>query len=542
MSDCLAGSTGGCTGQNIHEQWKGVAALQEKSRTEYSAVNTAVALTSRIVAILMGFITRVVFTHTLSESYVGVHGLFTDILNVLALSELGVETAISFALYRPIAEGDIPRQKALMKMFRGFYRITAVCVGALGLALIPFMDVLMKNRPQVEHLMLIYLLYLANSVISYLLVYKRTLIEVHQMNYIVLLYQMVFLLLQDICQIVILVTTGNFIAFLVIYIICTVLSNIFISWKADRMYPYLRDKEQSKLPEEEKKDIYRNIRAMLMHKLGNVAVNNTDNLIISSFVGVISVGIYSNYFLLIGSVRQVLDQIFQGITASVGNLGATEEPKKVKMVFETAFFIGQWLYGVAAICLYELLNPFVELSFGAKYLFPGQVVLILCINFFVNGTRKAVLTFRDSLGLFRFDRYKALVEAVLNLVISILLVQRYGTFGVFAGTFLSTVLTSVWVEPYMLYRHRLKERPAPFYLKYACYVVVIGVVWFVTDMLCGQVEGTLPGTLVFRFFVCALLPNLMLVLVYFRRPEFLAVKERAARMIGEYRRKSHGTS
>ena len=135
---------------------------------------------------------------------------------------------------------------------------------------------------------------------------------------------------------------------------------------------------------------------MLMHKLGNVVVNNTDNLLISSFVGVISVGIYSNYFLLIGSVRQVLDQIFQGITASVGNLGATEDEGRVKSIFETAFFIGNWLYGAAAICLYELLNPFVELAFGKQYLFDMPVVLILCINFYINGTRKAVLTFRGT--------------------------------------------------------------------------------------------------------------------------------------------------
>ena len=384
----------------------------EKSRTEYSTMNTVVAMISRIAAILMGFVTRVVFTHTLSESYVGINGLFTDILNVLSLTELGVETAISYALYRPIAQGDIRKQQILMRMFRTFYRITAGCVVVLGLSIIPFFDVLMKNRPDVDHLMLIYFLYLANSVVSYLLVYKRTLIEVHQLNYIVLLYQTAFLILQDICQIVILFTTHNFIFFLSIYIVCTLLSNICISRKADRMYPYLKEKTKEQLPEDERKDIFRNIKAMLMHKLGNVVVNNTDNLLISSFVGVISVGIYSNYFLLIGSVRQVLDQIFQGITASVGNLGATEDEGRVKSIFETAFFIGNWLYGAAAICLYELLNPFVELAFGKQYLFDMPVVLILCINFYINGTRKAVLTFRDSLGLFWFDRYKALVEAV----------------------------------------------------------------------------------------------------------------------------------
>ena len=511
----------------LKENGREVRTQMEKSRTEYSTMNTAVAMISRIAAILMGFVTRVVFTHTLSESYVGINGLFTDILNVLSLTELGVETAISYALYRPIAQGDIKRQQILMRMFQTFYRITACCVAVLGLSIIPFFDVLMKNRPDVDHQMLIYFLYLANSVVSYLLVYKRTLIEVHQLNYIVLLYQTAFLILQDICQIVILLTTHNFILFLIIYIICTLLSNICISMRADKMYPYLKEKTKERLSEEERKDIFRNIKAMLMHKLGNVVVNNTDNLLISSFVGVISVGIYSNYFLLIGSVRQVLDQIFQGITASVGNLGATENEGRVKNIFETAFFIGNWLYGAAAICLYELLNPFVELSFGKQYLFDMPVVLILCINFYINGTRKAVLTFRDSLGLFWFDRYKALVEAVLNLVISIILVWDFGVFGVFAGTFLSTMLTSVWVEPYVLYRHRLHTNAAPFFIRYVIYAAVTGLIWYGTDRLCALAGGSVFAVFLKRLFISAVVPSLVMLLCFCRTKEFGIVKGKA---------------
>ena len=515
--------------------------MTERSRTEYSAINTTVAVISRMVAILMGFVTRVIFTHTLSESYVGINGLFTDILNVLSLTELGVGTAITYALYRPIAEKDIRRQQILMRMYRTFYRGTAICVAVAGLALIPFIDVFMKNRPDVDHLILIYLLYLANSVLSYLLVYKRTLIEAYQMNYLVLMYQTAFLVIRDICQIVILVTTHNFILFLVIYIVCTVMNNVLISKKADQLFPYLKESCHEKLLETERHDIFRNIKAMLMHKLGNVVVNNTDNLILSSFVGVITVGVYSNYYLLIGSIRQVLDQVFAGITASVGNLGATEESDRIQDIFELSFFIGQWLYGFAASCLYELLNPFVEISFGKSYVFTRDIVLILCINFFINGTRKAVLTFRDSMGLFWFDRYKALVEAALNLVISIVLVKMWGTLGVFLGTLASTLLTSVWVEPYVFYKHRLRKSPAHFYLQYAVYVVIMAVVWILTDRICNNVTGSLWFILLVRLLICVIVPNVLLLVVYFRKKEFIRLRGRAAAML-EKRRKRHGTT
>ncbi len=512
-----------------------------KSRTEYSAVNTSAALLSRAVAILMGFVTRLVFTHTLNESYVGINGLFTDILNILSLTELGVGTAITYALYRPIAEKNIEKQQALMRLFQLFYRLTALSVALLGLAVVPFLDVLIKNKPDVEHLTFIYLLYLANSVFSYLLVYKRTLVEAHQMNYIVLIYQTAFLVLQDVCQIIVLVTTRNFILFSFLYMACTLLGNIFLSRKADRLFPYLREKSKAKLPKGERREIFRNIRAMLMHKVGNVVVNNTDNLLISSFVGVVSVGIYSNYFLLIGSVRQVLDQIFAGITASVGNLGVTEDRSRVQKVFEIAFFVGQWMYGFAAICLYELLNPFVKVSFGKQYLFPSSVVLILCINFFINGTRKAVLTFRDSLGLFWYDRYKAVVEAVLNIILSILLVRGLGTLGVFIGTFISTVATSVWVEPYVLYRFRLKAPVLPFFLKYAGYCVGIGIVWNVTELICRNITGGFVYTFGLRLVVCVLAPNALLLLFYGRTKVFRSVLEQAKKILGRKKGKAKKT-
>ncbi len=503
----------------------------ERSRTEYSAINTSVAVAARITAILMGFVTRVVFTRMLNENYVGVNGLFTDILNVLSLTELGVGTAITYALYRPIAEKDTVRQQQLMRLFRTFYRMTALVVAVLGLGLLPFLDTLMKSRPDVEHLTLIYLMYLADSVLSYLLVYKRTLIEAHQKTYVVLLYQTGFLVLQDVLQMLALVLTRNFILFLAIRIACTVLTNLLISLRADRMYPYLRERCPERLPEKERKDIFQNIRAMMMHKLGLVAVNNTDNLLISAFVGVADVGIYSNYYLLIGSVRQVLDQIFQGITASVGNLGVRGGKAHMKRVYETAFFIGQWLYGFAAICLYELLDPFVELAFGAGYVFERRVVLILCINFFVTGTRKATLTFRDSMGLFRYDRYKAVLEAVLNLVLSVLLVFRFEVFGIFLGTFLSAVLSSVWIEPLVLYRRGFRTRALPFFGKYVCYAAAVAAGWFVTDRLCGLVEGTAVLLIAGRLGICLTVPNALWLLLFLRTKEWKTVTERAGRLI-----------
>lgn len=498
--------------------------METKTRTEYSARNTTVALLSRLTAIIMGYLLRVVFTHTLSESYVGVNGLFVDIIQVLSLSEMGVGTAITFALYRPIAEGDTEKQKSLMKLFRQFYRAVAVIVAVAGALLIPFMDVFIKDYENVEHLTLIYILYLVNTVCSYLLIYKKTLMDAHQLLYIGTFYQTMSWVLQDVLQIFVLVVYHDFILFLLINIATTVLCNVCISVRADKRYPYLKDKDAAPLTEQEKKGIFSNIRAMLMHKIGAVIVNNTDNLLLSAFVGLASVGGYSNYYLLIGSVRQMLNQVYQGITASVGNLGVTEDEGHVRQVFEAVFFIGQWMYGFAFICLFELLNPFIEISFGKQYVFPDVTVFVLCVNFFLNGMRNATLTFRDSMGLFWYDRHKAIAEAVLNLGLSLLLVNWLGVTGVFLGTLLSMALTSLWVEPYVLYKHGFHKSCAGYFGRYILYVVVIAAGWLATDWLCRELVvvgiNDLWQILTGRLVLCIVAPNAWFLIVYGRSREF----------------------
>lgn len=511
--------------------------MEGKSRTEYSARNTTAAVIGRLMAILLGFISRVVFTHTLSTDYVGINGLFTDILNVLALSELGVGTAITYALYKPIAENDIGKQKSLMMLYKNFYRVVAGIVCVAGLLVIPFMDVLIKDQPDVDHLMLIYLMYLANSVVSYLLIYKKTLIEAHQLSYITVLYQMFFQVLHNALQILVLLVTGNYILYLSMLIICTIAGNICVSRKADKMYPYLKDKNVEPLPKEEKGDIYKNIRAMLMHKVGNVIVNNTDNLLLSALVGTLSVGRYSNYFLVIGSVRQVLNQVFQGITASVGNMGVGESKERIRKIFEASFFVGQWMYGLATICLYEAVDLFVGISFGDRYVFPTNVTLILCLNFYLTGMRQATLVFRDSMGLFRYDRYKSLAEAAINLIVSLILGHFYGTLGVFLGTMISTIATSLWVEPYVLYKHRLQASSVSYFVRYAVYAGVTLILGLGVDRLCNRLTGSVWALCFLRIVISFVVVNVVYLVLYHRTKEFQLLTRKGLEIIQKRRRK-----
>lgn len=512
--------------------------MKEKSRTEYSAYNTSIALISRAAAIIMGYIVRIVFTHVLTEDYVGINGLFTDILNVLSLSEMGIETAISFALYKPISRDDIESQKSIMSLYKWFYRFVALFVGIAGLCVIPFMDILIKNKPDIEHLTYIYILYLLNTVMSYLFVYKRTLLDAHQLMYIGTLSKTVSWILQDIVQIAVLLFTHDFVLYLYVYIASTLLSNIYISRKTDKLFAFIREKNIKPVEKTQKKSILKNIRAMMMHKIGDVIVNNTDNLLISSFVGITSVGCYSNYYLLIGSVQQVLNETFQGITASVGNLGATSDSSKVLKIFRSVFFLNNWLFGAAAICLFELLNPFVELSFGVQYLFTADIVLMLCINFYVRGMTRSCMIFRNSLGLFWYDRYKSIAEAAINLIASILLAIRFGTLGVFIGTFISTVTTSLWVEPFVLYKYHFHAPVLSYYKKLLSYIIETALIWSTAHASCSFAVNILPSQniimqLIIRLLVSVIIINALFLLLHFRSEELRFVLKKIKGLINK---------
>ena len=515
----------------------------DRSRTEYSARNTSVAVTSRLLAIFMGYIVRIVFTHTLSEDYVGVNGLFLDIINILSLTELGVGAAITYALYMPIEKRDIEKQKSLMKLFKDFYHIVALIVAVAGLMVIPFMDVLIKDPPNVEHLTFIYLLYLTNSVSSYLLIYKKALIDAHQLAYIGTLYQTVSWMVQDVLQIAVLIYTRNFILYLLLNLAATIISNILISRHANKLYPFLKEKTVEKLPDAERHDIFKNVKAMLMHKVGTVVVSNTDNLIISAFVGIRSAGRYSNYYLITVSIKQVIEQFFQGIMASVGNLGVSEKPERIRRIFRATFFICQWLCCFSTIAFLELLDPFVGIFFGKTYIFSRDVTVMICISFYVTGMRYATVVFRDSLGIFYYDRYKAIFEAVFNLLFSIIFAQILGTAGVFLGTIVSTLLTSTWVEPYVLYKYRLKVPVWEYFGRYLLYVIVAVGCYFATDYLCSLLTvESVALTLIIKAFICLIVPNVIMLAVYFRTWEFKLLIKKAKFLLAKRREKTDNTS
>lgn len=503
-------------------------------RTEHVVKNLKFAAVSELVLAVLKFVSRRVFVLLLGKEYLGVSGLFTDILSMLSLAELGFSVSITYSLYQPVAQGNTTLIKSLMQLYRRVYRSVFVIVLAAGLSLTPFLDFFVKEMPEnIPNISLIYVLNVVNASVSYLFAYKSTLLFVYQKKYIDSLIRTAVSVIAAVAQIGVLLITGNYVFYLFIAIGAALTQNVLISVKTDRLYPYLKETDISPLPVEILHDIRRNVGAMILHRIGAVAIFSTDNILISKFVGIGTTGLYSNYVMIRGFLNVMVNALFNAITPALGNLNATETEQNRQAAFRRLNFFSAWLFGWMSICLLWLYDPFIRIWLGRNYLLPRPVVLIIVINFYVNSMRIPVANTKSVMGLFWDERYKSILEPPLNLAVSILLAQRWGIFGILAGTLISTMALPFWVEPLGLYRHGLKQPIGEYFLRYLGHLLLTAAAGGLTGLACSAAGEGLFG-FVLRLLFCILIPNAVYLAVYCRSSEFCFMKEMAKRIINKF--------
>ncbi len=425
-------------------------------RTRYTMINMLVNIGGQVLTMLLSFINRMVFIRCLSAAYLGVNGLFTDVLSILNFAELGIGTAMIFSMYEPAARDDERKLAQLMNLYKWMYRAVAASVLLFGLVLLPFLPHLIKGGEGIEHITLIYMMYVLASASSYLLSYKNSIYQAYQKGYIRAGWNVVCECIKTVLQIAVLLLTGNFILYLVVQQVLPFLPNIMVSRMVDKEFPYL--KECHELPEkEERNDILKNIGAMSMHKLATIIVRNTDSLLMSSFIGLATVGIYSNYRLVLNALNNLINKFSIAFSGSVGNLAALENSDRLYRIYKEMDFMFFIMSAYLTGGLMMLFNPLIALLFGGKFCFPTVTVVIIVAEFYISRMRQANLLFREAMGLFWNDRYKAVAESIINLVASLVLVQRYGVAGIVGGTVVSSLCTCVWVEPYIFLKYGVQE-------------------------------------------------------------------------------------
>ena len=507
------------------------------SRTKNSVKNLSYALIGQGIGFVISFIARIFFIQILGREYLGLNGLFTNVLTILSLAELGVGEAITYSLYKPLAEKDTRTCTMLMQVYKKVYNIIGLAILIIGISLTPLLPYIIKNMPNIPYINLIYILFVINTAVSYFFSYKRNLIIADQKRYIATFYRYVAHALFTFLEIVYLVIFKNYIGYLVIMILATLADNIMVSRKANKIYKFLNSKEEIPLDEESKKSIIKNTKAMMMHKVGGVVVNSTDNILLSMLVSLDSVGLYSNYFFITNALNSVTTHVFNSLTASVGNLFATSDSKNAYRVFKDIYFLNYFMYSFIAVSLLCLFNPFIDLWVGKDYLFNFDIVCIIVINFYITGMRKSVLTFREASGLFYKDRWKSVFEAIINLVASIILAIYLGTFGVFLGTLISSITVCVWVEPLVLYKYGFKEKLREYFKLYFMYLIITVIICIITYYLCSFIHLGKFISLILKAVLCLIIPNLINILIFRNLEEYNYFKNLIKKIIFKIRKK-----
>lgn len=422
------------------------------SRTKNTMKNMTYSWISSIITTILGFISRTIFINTLGTTYLGINGLFTNILSVLSFTELGIGTAMNFSLYKPVAENDERKISLLMNLYKKAYRIIALIITILGLLIIPFLPYLAKGTGDVENITVYYLIFLLNTVTSYFVSYKFSLLNAYQKNYIYTNVELIFRFTTTIIQMIVLVIYKNFLIYLLVGAIVNIIQKITLNYYMNKIYPYLKEKVEGKLDEEELKPIKKNIGALVYHKLGDIAVHQTDNIIVSSFINVTMAGLISNYTLIINSINTFVSQIFNSAVSSLGNLIATEKAEHQYEVFKRYNFLNFWLYGFCAISLYTLISAFISIVWGSDKIVDNLTVILMCTDFYMIGQRIAINNIKIAGGIFKEDKLVSIFQAVINLIVSIVLVNKIGLPGVYLGTIVSGTLATV-VRPIIIYKN-----------------------------------------------------------------------------------------
>ncbi len=488
-------------------------------RLKNTAINAAYSYLYQLLYMAIGVVSRLIFVRYLGRDYLGVNGLFSNILGVLSISELGVGTAIGFALYKPLAQNDKEKIKSIMALFRKAYFAIGSFIAVAGLILVPFLPYIIKNTTGIENLSLYYILYLINTVSGYFLSYKTTLLTSDQKEYMLKKTQMIGTLAIALVQMLVLAATRNYLLYLLSDVLIRLVMQVVMQRTADRQYPFLKKEKAEKLPRQDVQVIVRNVKALMIHNLGEVSVSQTDNLIISGFISLEMTGIVSNYVMFTTYANLFIVTALSAAIPSVGNLIAKESDEAKLAFFKTYRLLAYWLYGWMSLGFIYLSTPLVKLVFGADYVLAQSAVVLMGLVFFLRGEGSAIYNYKIAAGIYNEDKYLAFIGGIINLIASVVAVKYLGVAGVYLGTVIYSLFVVV-ARDIIIYRRAFGKRWLSVLSGTVRYVLFFGLSAFACSSLLHFIPEMGWGGFGIKLAILVVVPNAVLFLLEGRSPEF----------------------
>lgn len=489
-------------------------------RTKKALINSITNIISFIIIFIPNLIIRKVFFDSLGSELLGLSSLFANIIGWLSIVELGIGTTITFSLYKPYAENDQAQVRSYIRLYGKFYRAIGVIVLTIGIVITPMLKYLIDSTVNIKLVYIGFLLHLLNSVISYMFSHKICILTVSQMEYKNTILVTSSKLLIIILQLIMFDTYPSFILFIAIQILMNLIYFIFINFYINKEYPWLNNGNE-KIPEREKKKLTSNIRAMFMHKIGSSVVYSTDNIVISKFVGLSSLALYTNYQIVISAFQTLITTGMNGITASIGNLLASNDNNKSYDVHKKIFFLSFWIVSFTVISLYNTLNQFIGIWIGKEFLLDNATFNVVIMNLYFVLMRNSVEQFQNGSGNFYQDRYAPVCEAIINLSVSLILVRHIGILGVFIGTLTSNFTVIFWTKPYVVYKYVFRRRLSEYFYMYFKYILIATIPLCITNYLVSNIKyNYMYSSFLLNCIINIIIINLIYVIIFFRNKEF----------------------
>lgn len=487
-------------------------------RTKNTVRNIGSGAINNIINIVLPFFSRTALLYILDAKYLGLSSLFTSILSFLSLTELGVGGAMIYSMYKPIAQNDNDTICALLNLYRRLYRIIGTVILFLGLAIMPFLDNLIKDEiPQDINLYLLYVIYLINAVLSYwLYAYKNALLQAFQRNDVSSNIASVLVPASYVVMLGCLFVTKNYYAYVIWLPIFTIITNLIRSAYVDRHYPQFQPRGE--ISSELRHSITKKIAALIGTKLNTVVLHASDNLVMSSFLGLTVIAVYGNYNYIQTSVSGFVGIIYSAMTAGLGNSLQTETLEKNYKDFIKLSFMNSWIVGWCTVCLACLYQPFMRIWMGKDLMFPYYVVLELCLYFYVYMIRKIPVVYKDAAGIWWEDRFRPYVCMVTNVVLNIILVQIIGISGIVLSTVFSLFISIPW-ENRTIFKNVFHCGSSAYYKKMFSYAGSMLLGGLMTGWICSFFGEGIPAFLL-RCVMCVIVPNAIFLCLNCRRQEF----------------------
>lgn len=499
---------------------------QNQGRVKKSIRNMLVALILNLVTICLGLIAQKIFLAVLGKEYLGLNSLFSNVLAMLAIAELGMSSAIIFSMYEPLAKKDEKQLRALIYFYKRAYRIIGLAVLVLGLLVLPFLGKMIGENSLTTNINFAYLIALLDVVVGYFLSYKRSILYASQSNYIIDGTHAVYMFLLTILQSVVLCLSKNYYFYLGVKFILDVLENLVLTKIANQKFAFLKNPEKVTLTKASEQDIIKKIRALFLHKVGSFVVLGTDNIIITVCLGLGVNGLYANYYLIIAALVGIINRLVGATGASVGNMLVTEKPEKHFTVFRRIRFLNFCLALVAAVGILLSVQNFIRLWIGENYLISNLTVAVLVLNAFMTMMRASFNAFKEAAGIFREDRFVPILESVTNIVASLILVHFFGLAGVFMGTIISGLCLWCFSYPKFIYKKLFGRSYTTYaketfgYLVVAIFTAVLATLINVLAISFTHSTGNLLASLLINFAVAILTPILVVGGIFFKNDNF----------------------